>query len=328
MATSVNNWSAAPASLTRTDRQTLYAKFAWGVLVYNIAVILWGVLVRATSSGAGCGDHWPLCNGQILPQLAQGKTVIEFTHRMMSGVSLIAAVVLYFAARRWFAKGHPVRRGALLTLALVLVEAALGAGIVLLRLVAGDSSPLRAAYLSVHLVNTLLLTAAMALTAWWASGFPDFRLKDQGPWTLLVALGAAGALLLGVSGAITALGDTLFPVSTFKEGLQQDFSSTAHLFIRLRIFHPGMAIAVGGYLAALGLLGPKKHRDGPYVPISGATIIGLVLLQLICGGLDALLAAPVWLQIVHLFIADMVWVAFVFFSAGMLSASLPIDRRA
>src|SRR6478672_13461763 len=89
-----------------------FRRFAWAVLAYNVLVILWGALVRASGSGAGCGNHWPLCNGQVIPVSPSLHTVIEFTHRMMTGGSafvVLALLVWTFrgtvkgAAARWFA---------------------------------------------------------------------------------------------------------------------------------------------------------------------------------------------------------------------------------
>src|SRR5258707_636964 len=91
-------------SLPATQRR--FARFAWGVLAYNVAVILWGALVRATGSGAGCGGHWPLCNGKVLPKVSQIATVIELTHRVMSGVALVLVAVMFTRARKLFARGH------------------------------------------------------------------------------------------------------------------------------------------------------------------------------------------------------------------------------
>lgn len=309
---------AAPSRVVTPEIQQQYARFAWGTLVYNIAVILWGAVVRATGSGAGCGDHWPLCNGQVLPRSAQVETLIELAHRATSGIALILVVGLIFGAFRWFPKGSPVRRGAVLSGVFVMMEALIGAGLVLLRLVAHDASLMRAVYLSVHLINTLILIAALALTAWWASGRPDLQLRDQGKWAWWLGLGAAGVLLLGVSGAIAALGDTLFPVSSFREGVQQELSESAHLFVRLRVFHPGLAIVIGGFLAMLGINGPKERRQSGAKAWGGA-VAGIVLLQFVCGAVNAALAAPVWLQIVHLALANLLWVSYVFFSAGMLA---------
>src|SRR6188472_342187 len=110
---------------------TRLARFAWAVLAYNVAVIVWGAYVRATGSGAGCGAHWPLCNGTVILRAPAVETLIEFSHRATSGLSLILVVVLFFWARRVAAAGHPVRLGATLSLAFMLSEAALGAGLVL-----------------------------------------------------------------------------------------------------------------------------------------------------------------------------------------------------
>jgi len=55
-----------------------FAKAAWGVLAYSILVILWGAYVRISFSGDGCGDHWPLCHGEVIPTAPSVKTLIEF----------------------------------------------------------------------------------------------------------------------------------------------------------------------------------------------------------------------------------------------------------
>ena len=138
--------------------------FAWFVLVYNVIVILWGAVVRATGSGAGCGDQWPLCDGAAIPQSPQFHTMVEFTHRMMSGGALILILALLVWTWRATAKGHLARWTAGIALVLVLNEAFLGA---LLVTVASHSASVATGVLlfSCHLTNTLLLVAALALTA-------------------------------------------------------------------------------------------------------------------------------------------------------------------
>ncbi|MFN7132188.1 MAG: COX15/CtaA family protein, partial [Myxococcales bacterium] len=158
-----------------------FRRFSLLVVLFNLGVILWGAYVRATGSGAGCGDHWPMCNGVVVPRAPSAQTVIEFTHRATSGLALLLVVALLVWAFRAFGRGHPVRTGAVLSMLLMLSEAAVGAGIVLYRLVAGDTSHARAVVMSVHLVNTFLLLAALTLTAWWAHGRPALRLQGQGP---------------------------------------------------------------------------------------------------------------------------------------------------
>src|SRR5690242_12260676 len=111
------------------------ARYAWSVLAYNVAVILWGAYVRATGSGAGCGEHWPLCNGQVLPRAPALATMIEYSHRLTSGVALLSVIVLLVWTYRVTPPG-PARKAAALSAFFILTEAAVGAGLVLFQLVA------------------------------------------------------------------------------------------------------------------------------------------------------------------------------------------------
>ena len=156
--------TAAPAHTERLPSLAL-RRFAWGVLAYFIAVILWGGLVRATGSGAGCGDHWPLCNGTVMQHSARIDTMIEFTHRITSGLSFFSVVALLAWTFATTARGHLARAATVAAVAFTIVEAALGAPIVKLGLTAQSQSPLRAPYLALHLTNTLLLLAALTLAA-------------------------------------------------------------------------------------------------------------------------------------------------------------------
>jgi heme A synthase len=296
-----------------------FARFAWAVLVYNIGIILWGAFVRASGSGAGCGSHWPLCNGQVIPRSPEVETLIEFSHRLTSGIGLILVVWLFFWARRLFARGTPARTGAAASLFFMITEALVGAGLVLFSLVADNASIARALFMAVHLANTFLLLAALVLTAWWASGGRPVRLRGQGTLSLLLLVGCGGMILLGVSGAVTALGDTLFPSQSLAEGLRQDLSPTAHFLIRLRIFHPPIAIMVGLYLVFAGRLAylrrphPTTHRLARWLLI-------LFIVQLAAGAINVVLLAPIWMQIVHLLLADAVWLTLVLLTASALAA--------
>src|SRR5215472_11186489 len=144
------------------------ARFAWGVLVYNVLVVLWGAYVRASGAGAGCGSHWPLCNGEVVPVAPRIETIIEFTHRLTSGLAVLAAVALVVWSFRALPRGHRARSTAAWSLVFLFVEALLGAGLVLFRYVAQDASAGRALYLSAHLTNTQLLLGMLAATAWFA----------------------------------------------------------------------------------------------------------------------------------------------------------------
>src|SRR5690606_33978415 len=212
-----------------------FAIYAWGVLAYNLLVVAWGAYVRATGSGAGCGSHWPLCNGEVVPRAPQIETISEFTHRLGSGLALLLVVGMVVWAVRAYPTGHRVRGGAYASLALIIVEALLGAGLVLFELVADNDSVARAFAMVAHLVNTFILVGALAITAWWASGGRALRLSRHRTATVLAAVGLAALLLTGASGAIAALGDTLFPSRTLAEGFAADMSTTSHILLRLRV---------------------------------------------------------------------------------------------
>jgi heme A synthase len=297
-----------------------FAKFAWGVLFWNMLVILWGALVRATGSGAGCGNHWPSCNGEIIPTPERIQTSIEFTHRMMSGGALILVLILLIWGLRTYKKGHPVRIGVTGAAAFILVEALLGAGLVLFKLVEDNSSAFRAAAVAVHLFNTFILLSFLTLTAWWASGGKRVSLKNKGllPW--LFGFGLAGVAVIGMSGAITALGDTLFPVKSLAEGLSQDAAPNAHFLLRLRVYHPVIAILVGVYTLSL-----VRYVYGNYNGQTSRRVSlilgGLILIQWAAGVSNILLLAPVWMQLLHLFIADSVWISYILLGASLLSES-------
>lgn len=300
-----------------------FAAYAWGVLGYNLLVVVWGAYVRATGSGAGCGDHWPLCNGVVVPRDPTVETVIEFTHRLTSGLALLAVVGMLVWAWRAYPAGHRVRTGAVLSMVLIVVEALLGAGLVLFQLVADNASMVRAFSMVAHLVNTFLLIGALTLTAWWASGGAGVRLRGQGALLGILGVGIGGLLLLGASGAIAALGDTLFPARSLAEGIREDFSATAHLLIRLRVFHPLIAVGVGLYLVLAARV-VHRLRPGRATLRLAQLLTALYLLQLGAGVVNLMLLAPVWMQLLHLLLADIVWIALVMLSA----AALAEDRSA
>ncbi|PZR11486.1 MAG: cytochrome oxidase assembly protein [Archangium gephyra] len=262
-------------------------------LVWSLFVIIWGAYVRASGSGAGCGDHWPNCNGELIPRSPTAQTVIEFTHRTTSGVALLLSIAVCVMAVRAFTKGHPTRRFAIAQLVLMLTEAALGALLVKAELVANNATASRAAAMSIHLINTFLLVAAMVLTVFHAwEG--DVRAKWRGLAGGLSWLAMSLVMLVGVSGAIAALGDTL---------VQQSVNNPfVDLLIRLRILHPLIAVVAAAVMVFLGRFTFGATR--------GWTIAlwSLVVLQLFAGLTNVALQAPTWMQLVHLGLADAVWV--------------------
>jgi len=283
------------------------APFAWGVLVLNLAVVVWGAYVRASGSGAGCGAHWPLCDGEVIPRAPTVEKAIEFTHRASSGLALLSVVALAVLVLRRRPRRHPSRRPAVAALVFMLIEAAVGALLVKLRLVADDPSLTRALFMAVHLVNTFLLLAALALTAERADSADDA--PRPRPFSDRLTLGALAALVLaGVSGAVAALGDTLFPARTLGEALAQDLSPTSHLLLRLRVWHPALAVLAAVLTLAAAwrrLLGEVPQRQRLWA----RAVAILTTAQLALGLANVALLAPVPLQLAHLLVADLIWLA-------------------
>jgi len=314
---------------------TRFARYGWAVLGFNLLVILWGAYVRASGSGAGCGAHWPLCNGVVIPRAPALETIIELTHRATSGVALLLVVAQLAWARRIAPRRGPLWWAAHAAMALMLTEALVGAGLVLFEMVAENASLARAWWLAAHLLNTFGLLAMLGLVPWLA---PRARIP-AGPFSLagalrtgwraagrergllLVALG--GTLLLGMTGAITALGDTLFPSQSLAEGFAQDFSPTAHLLIRLRVIHPTLAVAMAAVLLlAAGVCATR--RPSRETRRFGIAVASLVVTQLLAGLVNLVLLAPTWMQLVHLLLADLLWLALVGLAAATL-ATAPRD---
>ncbi|RCK76106.1 MAG: Heme A synthase, cytochrome oxidase biogenesis protein Cox15-CtaA [Anaerolineae bacterium] len=310
--------------LNKQNALKKYTNFAFAVLVLNILVILWGAVVRATGSGAGCGSHWPLCNGEVVPLQPEIETLIEFSHRLTSGLAFLGVAGLVLWARKLYAPGDIVRRFAWLSFIFIVIESLIGAGLVLFELVGQNTSLARATVVSVHLLNTLILLAFLALT-WWRSRF--LRAENQSsvsrfPTRAGWAIFALFILLIGVSGAIAALGNTLFPSQSLVEGIQKDLDQTSHFLIRLRVFHP--VFAISGAFLVLTMLYRAIEQDGRLlVRRLGWMVIGFGILQLAAGFLTLILLAPVWMQIVHLFIADLLWITFVIFLDTKRHSYLP-----
>jgi len=294
-------------------------RFSWFVLAYSIAVVLFGAVVRATGSGAGCGSDWPTCQGDLVPLTGAAETAIEFTHRTTSGLALIFVFSLVVWVWRTRPAGDPARRFSGAAAVLIVVEALIGAALVLFGWVGDDASTGRAVSISVHLVNTFLLLAALALTAWTLSGGVLARRPFSPFHRRLVAIAAIGLLFTGAAGAITALGDTLFPAENVLSGIRDDFTGT--FLVRLRWIHPIVAIATGAVLVFMARTLPVAGEVGRRL---GTALEGLVFVQVAAGFVNVALLAPVWMQVVHLLLADLMWVAFVLYSQETLAA--PAER--
>jgi heme a synthase len=243
-----NSRKTDPAINLKMHRQPVVG-FAWTTLAFNIAVILWGAYVRATGSGAGCGNHWPLCNGDVLPKTPQVHTIIEFTHRVTSGLAFISVVALFVWCWRKTSKGALPRFMAALALCFMVNEALLGALLVKFNHVAQDTSMARAVFLSMHFANTLLLLACLASTAYLLSRGPrKSAIVAKRGEMMVIGVGLVAAMIMGITGSLAALGDTLFPAASLRSALIQDFSSSSYYLVRLRWMHPLAAVAGGLYI--------------------------------------------------------------------------------
>ncbi|HEY6629319.1 MAG TPA: COX15/CtaA family protein [Acidimicrobiia bacterium] len=294
---------------------TRLARFAWFTLGFNVVVILMGALVRSTGSGAGCGRSWPVCQGEVLPPL-QGATRIEFAHRSASGIALVLVVALAVLVWRQVPAGQPSRRGALLSVISIVGEALIGATIVLAEWVADDTSVARVFAVPLHLVNTLFLLAALTLTAFWLSGGRRLEPKSHPEVWRWVLAGGIAIILLAATGAVTALADTLFP----KDSVGLSDSGEAHFLTDLRMIHPFLAIlaaSIGWWVS--GRAGGARSAAARALPI-------LVGAMIVSGSLNILLGVPVWLQLLHLLLADALWITYVLASAQALQVPAGVSQ--
>ena len=303
---------------------------SWTALAYNILVILWGAYVRISGSGAGCGAHWPLCDGQVIPRSFTLERVVEFSHRgssSLSGLLAIAVISLAFVVTK---RGHPARLGAAWSLGLILFEGVIGGVQVLLGLTADSTDPARGFVQGLHLANTFALLGAMLLTALWAGGAPRFTLRAQGWLSWGSPLAAVLMLLLGMAGAVTALGDKLFvpapgtPLDTVK----RDFGATASIIENLRVIHPALALVVCAYLVwfAGRVL---RERPGALTRRWSYALYGVIGAQILIGVLNVALKAPGAMQLIHLLFACIMWLVTVMLIYSALvarPAAQPVPR--
>ena len=286
-----------------------FITYAWFVVLYTVAVILWGAVVRATGSGAGCGRHWPVCNGEIIHRPESVATMIELSHRLTSSLTGFLIIILLVWAFRVFPKASLVRRGAILSFVFVVIEGGFGALLVLAELVEDNASVWRAVAIGLHLINTLILLYWAVLVAWAAHDptrqFTTPHKHSNLLWGAMIAL-----CVVSSAGAITALGDTLFPAESLAQGLAADLDPTQNFLVQLRVWHPALAVLVSGYLMWMA---SRLHEEtlSPFAERLTNAVYGVVILQLLVGILNIFLLVPVWMQIIHLLVADSLWIVIV-----------------
>ncbi|HEX6125812.1 MAG TPA: COX15/CtaA family protein [Pyrinomonadaceae bacterium] len=302
-----------------SSRFTTFAKFAWFTLAYNILVILWGVFLRASKSGDGCGQHWLTCHGEVIPSAPELKTIIEFSHRLTTGPAFIFVLILLIWAFRRFEKGHPIRLTAALSFVFIITEVLVGAGLVLTGNTAEALTAARPFWAVGHLINTFALLAFLTLTAWHADG-PRKRFANRSPKAVaLIVVGAIAILLVGTSGSVAALGSMLFPSESLVEGISKDFSAASNILIRLRLSHPILSILTSVYL--LFVAGWLKAQSAPDAKVARwSNILSIVVIvQVAFGAATLLTLAPIIMQVGHLLLADILWISSVLLAANFLS---------
>jgi heme A synthase len=294
---------------------------SWSVLWLTVAVVVGGALVRATDSGAGCGESWPICGGQFIPDIGNYHTAIEVSHRLMTGLLGFALIGVFVLVRRDFQKEHRLRRAIRAAGILLIIESLLGASLVLFGWVELDASIARLIVVPLHLVNTFLLVGAMVMVAFFASGGNGFRI-DPGKRRDQLVLGGLGiVLIIGATGALNALADTLIQSDALRLSAPGEFLVTEPVLRQIRAIHPFVAIIGGlGLYMLVRYLAVAAARP---VRMLALGIQGIVWLQFFVGLVNIALEVPLETQLIHLFVADVLWIAFVLLGAHLIGG---VDR--
>ena len=309
-----------------------FAKYAWFVLAYNLVVILWGVFLRASKSGDGCGQHWLTCHGEVVPSAPELKTIIEFSHRITSALDgLFVIALLVWAIRIWYAHRSQissyVMKMAAASFVFVLIEGALGAGLVLTGNTAETLTPARPFWMAAHLINTLILLSLLTITAWSASNGRRISFRAEPKHLRWIALGAVLIFLVGISGSVAALSSMIFPSGTITEGILKDFSPTSHILLRIRPFHPIIAVIAAVFLTFWAGWMKTNFNESKGV-VRWANILSiLVVVQIAFGALTLLTLAPIVMQVGHLLLADAIGISFVLLSLDLLGSPAQADQE-
>ena len=328
-----NSSSLSPSVSYETDALSRsgsrkFALYGWGVLTYCVLAIVWGSFVRASGSGDGCGMNWPTCGGEgIVPLFsANWEKTVEASHRATSGLVLPLILILLAWSYRVFPKRefrvHPARKAVWWALALTLAEVIIGAVLVKKGWVDKNTSTGRVFLGITHLLTTFGLITSLALTAWFGGGAAWLKTRGQGP--LATALWGAlfGALLLGITGAISALGDTIYPAGSLQQGLQQDFNPTSHYLLQLRVWHPWLASTLSLYMILTAGIVTKLRPSADVVRFA-RLMTAVFVAQMLVGLLNLLMLAPIALQMLHLLMADLTWLSVLMLCMAALSEGVP-----
>jgi heme A synthase len=290
-----------------------FRRFSWFLVGYNVLVILWGAVVRATGSGAGCGNHWPLCNGEVIPQPQQIETLIEYSHRISSMLDGFLVILLVYLAYKIYGRGTKVFQWAIAALVFIIIEGLLGRLLVVQDWVADNVSVMRAVVVAVHLVNTYVLLFTLTLTAWFSNITHEIKKRGDRTVNILVGIGLVSAMIFSAMGAVTALGDTLFPPEKLFAEAPSGLDATSIFLIQLRVIHPILAIITSGYLY-FAVSWIQKRNLGKCPNRAGKRLLIVIAIQILAGGINVLTLAPIYMQVIHLLLADLFWISLVLFA--------------
>ena len=296
-----------------------FTRYALFVLVYNIIVVVWGVFLRASKSGDGCGQYWLTCHGEVIPSAPELKTVIEFAHRLMSGLDFLIVLALLIWTFYLYGKGTQIRKAAVVSFIFIVTEALIGGILVLTGNTAEADTSVRPFLAIAHLMNTFVLIGALSIMVWLAMTGKPLSLKNKNKLLWPLGLGVVAFLLIGTSGSLAALSGMLFETKSLTEGLQQDLSGSSPVLLRLRISHPILSVFGGVFLIFLAGRVKSKAEGNADVRRWSNILSVLVLIQIAFGALTLLMHAPILMQLGHLLLADLMWISFVLMAASVLT---------
>jgi cytochrome c oxidase assembly protein subunit 15 len=288
------------------------------LVFYTLLVILWGAWVRISHSGDGCGDSWPLCNDQLIPQTNSAKTWTEFSHRFMSGLYGIWVLGIWLWVKFKVDPQSSLQKTKNLLLFFTFTEAALGAKLVLSGLVGLEDSIHRSFFMSLHMINSLALMAATYL----CSLICKIEIQDKELYKTHLShflsqthrkkFILAGVFLVFVfaSGAIASLSTTIFPSSSLWEGLLMDFKANSHYLVKLRGSHPltGLIAGLTSVALAYSLLMSGLHDQ---LRQQTSRFFVFSILQTALGILALLMLSPLPLKILHLTVGHLYFLSIV-----------------
>lgn len=279
------------------------------LLFYTLLVILWGAWVRISHSGNGCGDSWPLCQGAFIPSGTEKKTWVEYSHRLTSGLFGLFVIYLYAVARKHFKEYRATFFMATCTLVFTITEALLGAKLVLFGLVGENASMFRAVVMSLHQLNSLLLTGSIALM-WIYTSEGKFLIPEQSQFRIKELVRGLPLIFIPIAmtGAWAALSATLFPSESLLQGLQNDFNRHSHFLVQLRVSHPLLAVLLGAWIAFHLWMKSQDELNLIKSRLAAQTSL-LVIIGILFGILTLFSLSPVWMKITHLALAHFMWIS-------------------